>query len=216
MLAQASRNGYYFLLDRATGENLLSAKFGPENWSAGLNKRGEPIPKPEKDPQISGALFEGSGTNWWSPSYSPDTRLFYVNAHHHFMLSYLLLDEQNEEKASDHQGGANTNLWSESMLLALDYDTGKVRWRRDRPNIARGDASGRGAGILTTAGGLLFSGDAGGDLFALDAATGNSLWHVYPGGDLTGAPMTYELGGRQYVITAVDSVLYAWALPAAR
>jgi alcohol dehydrogenase (cytochrome c) len=214
MLAQASRNGYYFLLDRATGENLLSAEFGPQNWSAGLNKRGEPIPKPDKEPQISGTLFEGSGTNWWSPSYSPDTRLFYVNAHHHFMVSYLMLDDHNEQKAADHQGGANTNLWSQSMLLALDYETGKARWRRDRPSVGARDSSNQGTGILTTAGGLLFTGDGNGDLIALDAATGKSLWHTYPGGNLTGAPMTYELGGRQYVITAVDSVLYAWALPA--
>jgi alcohol dehydrogenase (cytochrome c) len=214
LLAQASRNGYYFVLDRATGESLLSAEFGPQNWSAGLNARGEPIPKPDKEPQISGSLFEGSGTNWWSPSFSPATGLFYVNAHHHFMVSYLMLDEQNEEKAADHQGGANTTLWSQSMLLALDYETGKVRWRRERPTVGGRDASGAGAGILTTAGGLLFSGDGGGDLIALDASNGNTLWHVYPGGNLTGAPMTYELGGRQYVITAVDSVLYAWALPA--
>ena len=76
LLAQASRNGYYFVLDRVTGENLLSAEFGPQNWSAGLNPRGEPIPKPDKEPQISGSLFEGSGTNWWSPSFSPDDRPF--------------------------------------------------------------------------------------------------------------------------------------------
>jgi alcohol dehydrogenase (cytochrome c) len=214
LLAQASRNGYYFVLDRATGESLLSAEFGPQNWSAGLNKRGEPIPKPEKDPQIAGALFEGSGTNWWSPSFSPVTGLFYVNAHHHYLVSYLTLDDQNEEKASDHQGGANTTLWSQSMLLALDYETGRVRWRRDRPNAGNRDGSGQGAGILTTAGGLLFTGDPTGDLIALDAETGKPLWHVYPGGNLTGAPMTYELGGRQFVITACDGVLYAWTLPA--
>lgn len=213
MLAQASRNGYYFLLDRGTGENLLSAKFGPENWSAGLNSRGEPIPKPDKEPQIAGALFEGTGTNWWSPSYSPDTKLFYVNAHHHFMVSYLTLDEQDENKASDHQGGANTTLWSQSMLLALDYETGQVRWRQDRP-ADTGGAANQGSGILTTAGGLLFTGDGTGDLVALDAATGKTLWHVYAGGNLTGAPMTYEWNGRQYLITAVEGVLYAWGLPA--
>jgi alcohol dehydrogenase (cytochrome c) len=213
LLAQASRNGYYFLLDRVSGESLLSAEFGPQNWSAGISPRGEPIPKPEKEPQIAGSLFEGTGTNWWSPSFSPDTKLFYVNAHHHFMISYLELDQRNEEKASDHQGGSNTTLWSQSMLLAIDYETGKIRWRRDRPVFGGRDSSGQGSGILTTAGGLLFTGDGSGDLMALDAATGRTLWHVYPGGTLTGAPMTYELGGRQYVITAVDSVLYGWALP---
>jgi alcohol dehydrogenase (cytochrome c) len=213
LLAQASRNGYYFVLDRVTGENLLSAEFGGQNWSAGLNKRGELIPKPDKEPQIAGTLFEGSGTNWWTPSFSPDTGLFYVNGHHHFMVSYLTLDDQDERKASDHQGGANTSLWSQSMLLALEYDTGKVRWRRDHPTGAR-ESGGQGCGIMTTAGGLLFTGDGSGSLVALDAATGKTLWRVYGGGNVTGAPMTYELGGRQYVITAVDSVLYAWALPA--
>jgi alcohol dehydrogenase (cytochrome c) len=213
MLAQASRNGYYFLIDRATGENLVSAEFGAQNWSVRLNSRGEPVAKPEKEPQIAGTLFEGSGTNWWSPSYSPDTGLFYVNAHHHYMVSYLTLDDQNEEKASDHQGGANAALWSESMLLALDYQTGKVRWRRDRPNADGREAAGQGTGILTTAGGLLFTGDSTGDLVALDASNGKTLWHTYPGGNVTGSPMTYEWAGRQYVITAVEGVLYAWALP---
>src|SRR5512140_2695774 len=99
------------------------------------------------------------------------------------------------------------------MLLAFDYEIGKVRWRRDRPNADGREAAGQGAGILTTAGGLLFSGDPTGDLIALDAATGATLWHTYPGGNVTGAPMTYELAGRQYVVTAVDGVLYAWALP---
>ena len=100
------------------------------------------------------------------------------------------------------------------MLLALDYDTGNVRWRRDRPNAENRDGSGGGSGILTTAGGLLFTGEPTGDLIALDAETGKSLWHVYPGGNVTGAPMSYEIGGRQYVITACDGVLYAWTLPA--
>jgi alcohol dehydrogenase (cytochrome c) len=99
-------------------------------------------------------------------------------------------------------------------LLALDYETGKVRWRRDRPSGSSRDAAGQGTSILSTGGGLLFTGDGNGDLLALDASNGKMLWHVYPGGNLTGAPMTYQLGGRQYVITAVDSVLYAWALPA--
>jgi alcohol dehydrogenase (cytochrome c) len=213
LLAQASRNGYLFLLDRVTGENLLSTKFGPENWSAGLNQRGEPIPKPDKEPQISGALFEGSGTNWWAPSFDPQTHLFYVNAHRNFLATYLTLDDAHEEKASDHQGGANTPLWSQAMLLAIDYETGQIRWRRDRPAVPGGGSTSGGAGVLTTGSGLLFSADNSGDLFALDAATGKSLWHVYAGGPLSGSPITYELGGRQYVLTPVDGVLYAWALP---
>ncbi len=211
LLLQASRNGYFFVLDRATGEHLLTSEFGQQNWSAGVNPRGEPTPKPNKQPQIAGSLFEGTGTNWWAPSFDPETGLFYVNAHHGFMVTYLTLNEENEDQASDHQGGANSSLWSQSMLLAIDYRTGKIQWKRDRPALAGGAA--RGSGILTTAGRLVFTGDSGGDLIALDPANGKTLWHVYPGGDLTGCPMTYELDGRQYLITAVDGVLYAWSLP---
>ena len=213
LLAQASRNGYFFVLDRATGESILSSKFGPENWSGGLNQRGEPIPKPDKEPQISGALFEGSGTNWWAPSFDPDTRLFYVNAHRNFLATYLMLDSEHEERAADHQGGANSPLWSQSMLLAIEYETGKIRWMRERPAVAGGASASGGAGVLTTASGLLFSADNTGDLIALDAASGKSLWHVYAGGTMSGSPVTYELEGRQYLLTPVDGVLYAWALP---
>ncbi len=213
LLAQASRNGYFFVLDRVTGQSLMSVPFGPENWSSGVNRRGEPLSKPAKDPQISGALFEGSGTNWWSPSYSPDARLFYVNGHRSFLATYLTVNDEDEEKVSDHQGGANSPLWSQSMLLAIDYETGKIRWQRDRPAVSGGGATSGGAGILTTAGGLLFSADNSGDLFALDTITGKTLWHVYAGGTLSGSPVTYELDGRQYVLTPVDGVLNAWRLP---
>jgi len=215
LLAQAARNGYFFLLDRATGENLLSTRFGAENWSSGLNKRGEPIPKPEKEPQTAGALLEGAGTNWWAPSFDPETGLFYVNAYEDFSVAYLTRTGEDEASASDHQGGVDSPLWSQSMLLAIDYKTGDIRWRRDRPGGAGEGSTGNGAGILTTAGHLLFTGDNADDLIALDPATGKSLWHVYAGGRLTGCPMSYALDGRQYILTAVDSVLYAWSLPAA-
>jgi alcohol dehydrogenase (cytochrome c) len=92
------------------------------------------------------------------------------------------------------------------MLLAIDYQTGKIRWSRVR------SGGGGGNGILTTAGGLVFTNESG-RLVALDAATGKLLWHVNPGGNMSGAPMTYELDGRQFVLTPVGGWLYAWALP---
>jgi len=99
-------------------------------------------------------------------------------------------------------------------LLAIDYKTGKIRWQHDSPKITGyGEI---GSGILTTAGRLLITGDLSGAIVALDPATGKSLWHVYAGARLTGCPMTYELDGRQYLLTAVGSVLYAWALPPSR
>jgi alcohol dehydrogenase (cytochrome c) len=211
LLTQASRNGYFFLLDRATGENLLSVTYGPQNWSEGLDKRGEPIPNLKKQPQPSGALLDGMGTNWWAPSFDPVTGLFYVNAYRTIFVSYLSRDGSKATE-SDHQGATVSPLWSQAQLLAIDYKTGKIRWQRDSSPISGYGED--GPGILTTAGHLLISGDLSGDLDALDPATGRTLWHVYAGGRLTGCPMTYDLNGRQYLLTAVDSVLYAWALPA--
>lgn len=210
LLAQASRNGYFFVLDRATGKDLLSVPFGPQNWSKGLDKRGEPIPNLKKQPQISGTYLLGTGTNWWAPSYDPETGLFYVNAFRRALVSYLTRTG-SKATSSQHQGGVVTPLWSQAELLAIDYKTGKVRWRHvSSPLTGFGE---NGSGILTTAGHLLITGDISGDLVALDPATGKTLWHVYAGGRLTGCPMTYELDGRQYLLTAVNSVLYAWALP---
>jgi alcohol dehydrogenase (cytochrome c) len=214
LLAMASRSGYYFLLDRATGESLVTVPLGRQNWSQGVDKRGQPIPKPDQDPTRDGVLFEGTTTNWWSPSFDPVAKLFFVNVGHNFSVGYLTTNEQTG-KAEDHQGGGSTELWGETMLLALDYQTGKPRWSR-----VSGRGSGRllgeggeGNGILTTAGRLLFTNEST-RLVALDPATGKVLWSMSPGGYLSGGPTTYELRGRQYVLTPVDSVLYAWTLPA--
>lgn len=209
LLAQASRNGYFFVLDRVNGENLLSTPFVPIDWAKGLNKRGEPIPDPHKEPQTDGALvksYYNGGTNWMAPSFDPQTNLFYVNAAEGYSLYYLTLNEQ--KLAEGHQAGTTTSLWQKSSLLALDYQTGKVAWRRD------GGTGVSYSGILTTAGNVLFTSDMTGNLLALDPRSGALLWHAYGGGLMNSSPMTYQYRGRQFVLTAVDSVLYAWALPA--
>src|SRR4029453_10913202 len=120
----------------------------------------------------------------------PDTQLFYGNRRHGLSIGYLI-PEPETGKVEDHQGGGSTSLWSEHMLLAIDYQTGKIRWSRVR------SGAGAGNGILTTAGGLVFTNESG-QLAALDAASGKMLWNVNPGGNLSGAPMTYEIDGRQF------------------
>ena len=142
LIAMASRSGYYFLLDRATGESLVTVPYGGQNWSAGVDERGQPIPREDVEPTVDGAFFEGTTTNWYSPSYSPDTRLFYVNASHGFSIGYLMPDPETG-KVEDHQGGGNTSLWSENMLLAIDYQTGKIRWSRVRSGGAAATGSSR-------------------------------------------------------------------------
>ena len=190
LLAQASRNGYFFVLDRHTGENLLTTPFVKINFAKGIDAKGRPIPDPAKEPQPDGALVQGAangGTNWMSPSFDPQTKLFYVNAQEGYGYWYLALGEDGLPE--DHQGGGSVSLVSTSALLALDYQTGKVVWRRE-------SGAGIGSpGILTTAGHLLFTGDVSGNLLALDPATGQVLWHTRGGGNLSNPPMTYQLDG---------------------
>ena len=211
LLAQASGNGYYFLLDRETGEHLVTEPFVKQDWAKGIDKNGSPIPDPDKEPHPDGALTASAsfgGTDWMLPSYDPQTKLVYVTGREGYSYWYLALDENG--LAADHQGGGSLSLYSRYATIAIDYETGKTRWRRD---------AGEGYGfpsILTTAGGLLFTSDLDGNVLALDPADGKALWHRRLGGAMNSSPMTYAVEGRQYIVTAVDSVVYAWSLPGGR
>ena len=205
LLAQASRNGFYFLLDRTNGQYLAAAPFIDQTWATGVDSHGRPIAKAEATPTPDGALVEpGSdgATNWMSPSFDPQTNLLYVTARRIFSIYYHTVTGKAEG-----WGGRDRNLWANSTIRALDYRTGKVVWNHETGEDENG------AGILTTAGHLLFSADTSGNLLALDPATGKTLWHLYAGGHMTGSPMTYQLDGRQYALFAVQDVLYAFALP---
>jgi len=206
LLGQASRNGFFFVLDRASGEHLVTAPFIDQTWASGVDSRGRPIAKPEATPSPDGALVEpGSdgSTNWMAPSFDRETGLFYVNCRRLFSVYYNTVTGKAEG-----WGGRDRNLWADSTLRALDYRTGTVVWNHE---LGNGESL---SGILTTAGHLLFSADNGGNLLALDPSTGKTLWHLNAGGRMDASPMTYQLDGRQYLIMAVQDVLYAFALPA--
>jgi acido-empty-quinoprotein group A len=206
LLGQASRNGFFFVLDRTNGEHLVTAPFIDQTWASGVDSRGRPIAKPEAAPSPDGALVEpGSdgSTNWMAPSFDPQTGLFYVNCRRLFSVFYNTVTGKAEG-----WGGRDRNLWANTTLRALDYRTGKVVWNHE---LGDGESL---AGILTTAGHLLFSADNSGNLLALDPTTGKTLWHLNAGGRMQASPMTYELDGRQYLIIAVQNILYAFALPA--
>ncbi len=205
LLAQASRNGFFFVLDRTNGQHLVTAPFIDQTWASGVDSRGRPIAKPEATPSPDGALVapgSDGATNWMAPSFDPQTGFFYVNAHRIFSVFY-----RTAAGKAEGWGGRDVNLWANSTLRALDYRTGKVVWNHE---IGNGEGF---AGILTTAGHLLFSADASGNLLALDPATGKTLWHLNAGGEVVASPMTYQLDGRQYLILAVQDILYAFALP---
>ena len=154
MLLQASRNGYFFVLDRTNGKSLLTVPFGPVNWTMGVDKQGRPIPNPAKEPAPDGRLIapdEGGLTNYRSPSFDPKTGLFIVSAH----PSYSIYFNKPADGAYG-WAGADYGLWGKGVLEAIDYKTGKIRWTHEL------GPGGSGAGVLTTDSGLTFTGDAPG------------------------------------------------------
>jgi alcohol dehydrogenase (cytochrome c) len=208
LVLTAARNGYYFTLDRVTGERLVTSKYGLlTNWAKGLNKSGAPQHDPQKDATVPGSLVSptSDGTvNWEPPAYSPDTGLFYTAEGDGYSIFYLTdVDPRGsmglggKEEAGVGSGG--------SFLAAIDYQTGKVAWRR--PFYGNGG----GGGLLTTAGKLLFSADGAGNLVAYDAGTGKPLWNTRIG-NVTNAPQTYMLDGRQYLIAATGDTLWSFVL----
>ncbi len=204
LLLQASRNGYLFVLDRTDGKALLSVPFAEINWSKGIDAKGQPIGDPAKYPSTSGTLVAPDAfgaTNWMSPSFNPDTGLLYVDTHRSYSIYYDLSEGKPEGFA-----GRDLSVWSRSYLKAIDYQTGKICWSHD---LGYGD---NWASVLSTAGGLVFTADNHGNILALDAKTGQTLWHTYGGGAVQSAPITYELDGRQYILVGSQTVLYAFAL----
>ncbi|HEV8393534.1 MAG TPA: acido-empty-quinoprotein group A [Vicinamibacterales bacterium] len=207
LLAQAARNGWFFVLDRETGRSLSSREYVKTNWALGVDAKGQPMPNPRKEPQIAGALVspnQAGGQNWPPPSFSPQTGLFYVNATRAFSV-YYLYENENDDKpqgwAGNDRGG-----WSEAMLLGLDYQTGQPRWRFSW----EGSASTR-SGLLSTAGNLLFAGDSASNFVAFDAARGVPLWRAGLHASISNGPITYQLDGVQYVVVAANDTLYAFA-----
>jgi alcohol dehydrogenase (cytochrome c) len=208
MVLTAARNGYFFTLDRLTGEHLVTSKYGEAtNWAKGLTPAGGPDHDPLKDATVAGSLVSpnsGGTVNWQPPAFSPQTGLLYVYEGNSFSLFYLTdVDPRGSMglggKEEVQIGSAGT------YLTAIDYKTGKATWRHRYSN------SNTGGGVLATAGGLVFSGDGSGNLVAHDAANGHPLWNTRIG-QVTNAPQTYLLDGHQYVICATGDMLWSFLL----
>jgi alcohol dehydrogenase (cytochrome c) len=216
LLAQANRNGMFFVLDRTNGKNILSRQFiRSANWSKGFGKNGQPIPNPAKEPQVGGALVSphnGGAANWPPPAYDPDTELFYVNTVEGYSLHYRLHAE--DEKVAGY-GGNSEHLVGGlgAALRAIDPKTGDLKWIHSYPG-----AEGSGprpeslGGLLSTAGHLLFGGGPSGHLISYDPADGRVLWHSGLATPVSNTPITYLLDGVQYVLVAGGDCLYAFSL----
>ena len=212
LIAQANRNGHFFLLDRTNGKHVLTAPFvETTNWTKGIDENGQPIPNPDKDATIPGTIVSPTtdgATNWPPPSFDPDTGLFYVGTHEAYSVFYLT----DTDPRPQGWGAAERHIASVAgSLKAIDYKTGKVRWSRALARHA-GAFGGGPMGLLSTAGGLLFGNDGAGNFVAYDAATGKPLWHAGLGANTSNGPQTYLLDGRQYVVVGAGDSLFAFTL----
>ena len=204
LLMQASRNGYFFVLDRTSGKSLLTVPFATVNWAKGIDAEGRPIPDPAKYPARDGVLVapnESGATNFRPPSFDPQTGLFIVSAQDGYGIYFFKPDHGAYGWA-----GADYGVAGKAYLRAIDYQTGRIVW-----NHPIGDGAGT-AGVLTSDTGLTFSGDVSGNVIAFRTNDGVTLWHQSIG-KMNNGPITYELDGRQYLVVAGGSSLYAFALP---
>jgi alcohol dehydrogenase (cytochrome c) len=212
LLAQANRNGHFFVLDRTNGSHVLTSKHTDSlNWTKGLNLNGQPIPNPDKEASVPGTLISpdtNGATNWPPPSFDPDTGLFYVGTSQSFSILYLTdTDDRPQGWAAAERSVGTLGR----ALKAIDYKTGKVVWSRPMA-LTAGENGGPPPGLLTTAGRLLFANDGGGNFVAYDPATGKPLWHAGLSMNTTNGPQTFMLDGRQFVVVGAGDTLYAFAL----
>jgi alcohol dehydrogenase (cytochrome c) len=211
LISTASRNGYFYTLDRVTGKPVVTGKFGTTmNWVKDVRPNGQPEPDPGKEATVAGSLVspvEGGVTNWPPAAYSPDTGLFYVHEHNGFNLVYLTETDPRGSMGLAGKIVGGTGSWP-AALRAIDPKTAKVAWRHEWPGVG---GNGGAGGVLTTAGRVVFTGDAGGNFVAFDATNGTPLWHSRIGG-ISNAPETFAVDGHQYVLVAVGDTLYAFSL----
>ena len=208
LLAQANRNGFFYLLDAQTGAFLQAKPFARETWADSVDNRGRPKLIPGAQPTEKGTVvYPGvaGATNWESPSYSPMTRLVYVSvldrggvfstAHASHDVGQPFLGGSFESFADD---------TSQAAVRAINPITAEVEWEYRNSATTVG-------GLLSTGGGLVF-GSQDGNFFALDAKTGHEMWHVGTGGRVTAAPITFMNYGKQLVTIAAGHDILTFGL----
>ena len=206
----ANRNAFYYTLDRATGEFLLGEPFALQTWAEGLDENGRPIRVPGTAPTVEGTVVAptaGGATNWWSPSFSPETGLLYVNTFDG-EGEFFIREEEYEEGERYTGGGVQSPMPVDnyqSAIRAIDPATGDIAWEFPMKPRAR-------TGVMATAGGLVFAATVDGYFFALDAESGEELWNIPLGGPVNANPMTYAVNGSQYVTMTVGNVVYTFGL----
>jgi alcohol dehydrogenase (cytochrome c) len=226
LMLWANRNGYFYVLDGTTGEFLSGTPFVQVNWSSGLDANGRPIPTPQPEGMPTYPGNQG-GTNWYPPSFSPRTELFYFSAWEDYATTYRPEEQEYEPGQAFLGGGFDVltpvpgaptigigrtnpiNTWTDAVghgaIIAMDPRTGQPRWKFEQFDVSD-------SGMLTTATDLLFTGGREGYFHALDARTGEEIWKAALGGQIVMAPVTYEVNGRQYVSVISGNSLVTFGL----
>ena len=222
----ANRNGFFYVLDRRTGKFLFGTPFVKVNWASGLDERGRPVQTPQPPGQPTWPGNQG-GTNWYSPSYSPRTELFYVSAWEGY-ASIFRKEQAEYVPGRNFAGGGHQvvtpvpgapvvrigraspiNTWTDAVgrgtVMAIDPRTGTKKWTFEQFDVTD-------SGILTTASDLLFTGGREGYFHALDARTGALLWKASLGGQIVMGPITFAIDGRQYVSVISGNSLVTFGL----
>jgi PQQ-dependent dehydrogenase (methanol/ethanol family) len=213
LLLQGNRNGYFYVLDRLTGEFLLGAPFIHNmSWSSGLDRKtGRPIIKDDPTPTKEGMRVcpEGAGaTNWPSASFDPQTGQFLV-----FATESCAIFDKNEDPfklgESFYQGSerSSPNDTTEKFLRAIDIQTGKITW--EIPRIGGGAL---GSGLMSTAGGIVFYGDGSGAAVAADAKDGRILWHFDTQQEFKGSPMAYTVDGKERLVLVAGQTVLSFGI----
>jgi alcohol dehydrogenase (cytochrome c) len=212
LLVQADRNGFFYILDRTNGKFLRATPFLEKiNWAKSIDSSGRPIVT-DRIPTAEGTYIcpgvQGA-TNWFSPSYDPNTKLFYVLALEACNIYFAKAEPFQKGQVFYNTGTKHPpDEQSKKVLLALSLSDGKAVW--SYPQVGRGSSW---AGTLATAGGLVFFGDDTGSFEAVDAASGHPLWHFNTGQNMSASPMTYAVDGVQYVSIAAGSDVFSFSLP---
>ena len=206
LLLQANRNGFYYVLDRTSGQFLAGHPFVKRlTWASGIGKDGRPILLEGNTPSKAGTVTcpaVRGATNWYSTAFNPTTKLFYVMA----------VEDCNLYQQSQLGGYVpfrDPKSPPEKYLRALNVETGKIAW--EIPQV--GPPESNYSGVLSTAGGLVFYGETGGGFAAVNAKTGTTLWHFELNDEWKASPMTYQTNGRQFVAIASGGKIVSFALP---
>jgi alcohol dehydrogenase (cytochrome c) len=222
VLLWANRNGFFYVLDRTTGEFLRGAPFAKVTWAKGLDERGRPMREANMGPTPEGKrIYPGNqgATNWYSPSYSPHTGLFYIPTWDNYYSIYM------KDKVDFGEGRLFTGPLPKSpvamlrppqitnraeedgygAIRAFDPQSGERKWEFKLTDVTD-------SGILTTASDLLFVGGREGYFMAMNARSGELLWKAVVGGQVAAGPMSYSVNGKQYVAISAGNSLFVYGL----